>query len=134
MLGIGKSRHRIPQTQEKGRDGLERVCYNLRYNGGIMTDDHKPKGVSDAQPARFEAEAAKSGLSLKVRKIGNSLGVVLPKEVLAKLRVGEGDQLSVSETKDGVALSPFNDEVANQVEVMRDIAKRYRNALRELAK
>ncbi|HVY86182.1 MAG TPA: AbrB/MazE/SpoVT family DNA-binding domain-containing protein, partial [Caulobacterales bacterium] len=37
-------------------------------------------------------------------RVGNSLGVVLPKEVLAKLRVGEGDQLSVTETPDGVAL------------------------------
>ena len=102
-----------------------------------MTDKTKNKGVSDTERQGFQAEApakAKTGRTLKVRRIGNSLGVVLPKEVLAKLRVGEGDELSVSETPDGVALSPFNDEVAQQVEIMRDLAKRYRNALRELAK
>ncbi len=102
-----------------------------------MTDETKKPGVNDAERAPFEANkpAAKpSGRTLKVRKIGNSLGVVLPKDVLAKLRVSEGDELSVSETPEGVMLTGFDDEVARQVEIMRDIAKRYRNALRELAK
>jgi putative addiction module antidote len=102
-----------------------------------MTDEtKKPKGVSDTEAPDFQAQApAKpSGRTLKVRKIGNSLGVVLPKDVLAKLRVSEGDELSVSETPEGVALTGFDDEVARQVEIMRDIAKRYRSALRELAK
>jgi putative addiction module antidote len=102
-----------------------------------MTDEtKKPKGVQDSESQVFQAQApAKpSGRTLKVRKIGNSLGVVLPKDVLAKLRVGEGDELTVSETREGVMLTGFDDEVARQVEIMRDIAKRYRNALRELAK
>lgn len=103
-----------------------------------MTDEtKKPTGVSDTERIPFEAEkpAAKpAGRTLKVRKIGNSLGVVLPKDVLAKLKVGEGDELSVSDTPEGVALTGFDDEVARQVEIMRDLAKRYRNALRELAK
>ena len=98
-----------------------------------MTDERK-KGVSEAQPGGFEAETKKPGLSLKVRRIGNSLGVVLPKEVLAKLRVGEGDQLSVSETPEGVALSPYDEELQRQLDVGRDIMRRYRNTLRELAK
>lgn len=102
-----------------------------------MTDEtKKPKGVSDSETHNFQAKApAKAaGRTLKVRKIGNSLGVVLPKDVLAKLRVSEGDELTVSETPEGVMLTGFDDEVARQVEIMRDIAKRYRNALRELAK
>lgn len=100
-----------------------------------MTDEIKPKGVADTERVGFQAEApSKGGRTLKVRRVGNSLGIVLPKEVLAQLRVGEGDELSVTETQDGIALSAFDDEVARQVEVMRDLAKRYRNALRELAK
>ncbi len=102
-----------------------------------MTEDNKNKDVSDTGGQDFEPEApAKpaAGRTLKVRRIGNSLGVVLPKDVLAKLRVGEGDRLSVSETAGGVELSPFNDRVAEQIEIMRDLARRYRNALRELAK
>lgn len=94
----------------------------------------KSPGVSES-PAAFETAPAKpAGRTLKVRRVGNSLGVVLPKEVLAKLGVGEGDVLSVSDTPDGVALTSFDDEVARQVEIGRDLMKRYRNALRELAK
>lgn len=99
-----------------------------------MTDDRKNRGVNETAQA-FEAEApAKRGRTLKVRRIGNSLGVVLPKEVLAKLRAGEGDELSVSETPDGVALRPYQDRVQEQIEAGRRAMKRYRNALRELAK
>jgi putative addiction module antidote len=100
--------------------------------------EKKTKGVSDAGAMRFDADVAKPakppGGALKVRRIGNSLGVVLPKELLAKLRVGEGDLLSVSETPDGVVLRAFDDRVARQVEIARDLARRYRNTLRELAK
>ncbi|MCR6645258.1 MAG: AbrB/MazE/SpoVT family DNA-binding domain-containing protein [Terricaulis sp.] len=103
-----------------------------------MNDEtKKPHGVSDTERFPFEAEAAApkpAGRTLKVRRIGNSLGVVLPKDVLAKLNVGEGDHLSVSDTPDGVALTAFDDEVARQIEIGRDLMKRYRNALRELAK
>ncbi len=99
-----------------------------------MTDDRKNKGVSDSERHDFEAQPAAKGRTLKVRRIGNSLGVVLPKDVLAKLRVGEGDELSVSETPDGVALSGFDEEARLQLEMARDIMRRYRNTLRELAK
>ena len=102
-----------------------------------MTDKtKKPKGVSDSEQHDFQAKppAKASGRTLKVRKIGNSLGVVLPKDVLAKLNAGEGAELTVTETPDGVALSAYDDEVARQIEIGRYLMKRYRNALRELAK
>jgi len=103
-----------------------------------MTDEiKKPHGVSDKERMPFEADkpvAKPMGRTLKVRKIGNSLGVVLPKDVLAKLNVGEGDELTVSDTPDGVALSGADAEFARQMDIMRDIMRRYRNTLRELAK
>jgi putative addiction module antidote len=102
-----------------------------------MTDETKKPGVADTERAPFEADkpaTRPSGRTLKVRKIGNSLGVVLPKDVLAKLRVGEGDELTVSDTPDGVALTGADNEFARQMELMRDIMHRYRNTLRELAK
>jgi putative addiction module antidote len=99
-----------------------------------MTDEtKKPQGLSDVEAAPFDVRKA-VGRTLKVRRIGNSLGVVLPKDVLAQLRVGEGDELTVSETPDGVALSSYDEEVRRQIEIGRDLMKRYRNALRELAK
>jgi putative addiction module antidote len=104
-----------------------------------MTDDPKkpgPKGVADTEQQNFQAQAPAKpgGRTLKVRKIGNSLGVVLPKDVLAKLKVSEGDELSVTETPDGVALERSDAEFQEQIEAARRGMKRYRNALRELAK
>lgn len=102
-----------------------------------MTDEtKKPKGVADREQHDFQAQtpAKPSGRTLKVRKIGNSLGVVLPKDVLAKLNVSEGDELSVSETAEGVALQAHDGAFQEQIEAARRAMKRYRNALRELAK
>ena len=74
-------------------------------------------------------------LELKVRKVGNSLGVVLPKEALARLNAGEGDTLVFTEAPDGgFRVTPDKKDFAHQMAVAEDIAKRYRNALRELAK
>ncbi|MBL8537095.1 MAG: AbrB/MazE/SpoVT family DNA-binding domain-containing protein [Hyphomonadaceae bacterium] len=101
-----------------------------------MEDKNKNKGVSDTEQAEFQDRPAPRprGRTLKVRRIGNSLGVVLPKEILAKLGVGEGDEVSVSDTPDGVALRGFDDRIQEQIEAARRAMKRYRNALRELAK
>lgn len=102
----------------------------------MTNETKKPTGVQDSEQHDFQAQApAKpAGRTLKVRKIGNSLGVVLPKDVLAKLRVSEGDELSVSETPNGVALQRHDAELQDQIEAARRAMKRYRNALRELAK
>jgi putative addiction module antidote len=96
----------------------------------------KHLGVADSERADFHAHAPgkPAGRTLKVRRIGNSLGVVLPKDVLAKLNVGEGAELTVTDTPDGVALQHFDGELQEQIEAARRAMKRYRNALRELAK
>ncbi|MFA5911813.1 MAG: AbrB/MazE/SpoVT family DNA-binding domain-containing protein [Vicinamibacterales bacterium] len=74
-------------------------------------------------------------VELKLRKIGNSVGVVLPKEVLNHLKVGEGDTICVTETVDGsLRVGPSNDEFKKQMEAAESVINRYRNTLRELAK
>ena len=74
-------------------------------------------------------------LQLKLRKIGNSVGVVLPKEALAKLESGEGDTLILTEAPGGgYRVTPEKNDFAQQMAVAEKIAKRYRNTLRELAK
>ena len=62
------------------------------------------------------------------------MGVVLPKELLAHLKAGEGDTLSVTETQDGVRLTAKNPEFAKTMAVFDGLSRRYRNTLRELAK
>jgi len=69
---------------------------------------------------------------LKVTAIGNSTGVILPKELLEKLRVSRGDELMVYETPDGITLSPFDAEFARQMDVAEKIMRRRRNLLRKL--
>jgi putative addiction module antidote len=72
---------------------------------------------------------------LKLRKIGNSVGVVFPKEVLAHFKVSEGDTIVLTEGVDNtMRLSSSNPEFTRQMEAAQDIIQRYRNTLRELAK
>ena len=73
-------------------------------------------------------------MELKLRKIGNSLGVILPREVTARLQVEEGDSLSLTEGSGSYRLSAYDPDIARQVEAGRRVMRRYRNTLRELAK
>ncbi len=93
------------------------------------------KGVSEAERAAFQAQkpVKPAGRTLKVRRVGNSLGVVLPKEVLAKLRVGEGDTLIVSDTPEGVALSADDAESADLMRMAEEIMRNRRKVLKALA-
>jgi putative addiction module antidote len=74
-------------------------------------------------------------LELKVRKIGNSLGIVLPKEAVTRLRAGDGDRLFLVEAPDGTyRLTPYDPEFERQMEIAEEGMARYRNALHALAK
>jgi putative addiction module antidote len=72
--------------------------------------------------------------TLKLRAIGNSVGVVLPKELLAKLDLREGDTLHVVESPDGFRLKRADPAFERQMEAARDVMRRRRAVLRELAK
>ena len=71
---------------------------------------------------------------LKIRNVGNSLGVVLPKELIARLRVSKGDQLFVQETVDGLRLTAYDPEFEKQMEIARMVMQEDRDALRALSK
>lgn len=71
---------------------------------------------------------------LKIRKIGNSAGVVLPKELLAHLDAAVGETLSVSKTPHGIELSVRDPEFDAQMAAAREVMARRKHALRELAK
>ena len=71
---------------------------------------------------------------LKIRSVGNSLGIVLPKEVLDRHRLSKDDEVFLIETTEGLELRLYDPDVAAQLDVGRDVAKRFRTALRELAK
>lgn len=72
---------------------------------------------------------------LKIRKVGNSLGMTLPAEVARALKVREGDQIYLTQGPDGsFRVTPYDPDFADAMEAAKDVMARYRNALRELAK
>jgi putative addiction module antidote len=74
-------------------------------------------------------------VELKVRKFGNSLGVVLPKEVISRLQTADGEALFLIEAPDGsYQLSPYDPSFEKRMAKAEDIMNRYRNTLHVLAK
>jgi putative addiction module antidote len=74
-------------------------------------------------------------VALKIRKIGNSLGVVLPKEVIAQLRTGEGEEVFLLEgPNNSYRITPFDPAFENKMQKAEEIMARYRNTLHVLAK
>jgi len=71
--------------------------------------------------------------AVKIIPIGNSSGVILPKETLARLNVQKGDTLYLTEGPDGIRLVPYDEEFARQMEVAREIMRENRDVLQRLA-
>ena len=72
-------------------------------------------------------------MRLKVTAIGNSAGVILPKELLARLHVGKGDELFALETPDGVRLTTYEPKLAEQMEMAEGVMRKRRTLLHKLA-
>lgn len=73
-------------------------------------------------------------VKVKIRKIGNSLGAIIPLESLNSHHLEEGDEVLVTVDPDGIKLTPFDPEFEDAVEAAKIGMKKYRNALKELAK
>ena len=82
--------------------------YNVRYNLGMTA-------------------------KLKITTVGNSVGIVLPKDILERLRVGKGDSLYATETPDGIELRAFDEEFAEDMEIAERVMRENRDLLRKLA-
>ena len=72
--------------------------------------------------------------TIKIRSVGNSLGIVLPKELIAQLKVAKGDKLFVQPTVDGIQLTPYDPEFQQQMEIAEMVMREDRDALRALSK
>jgi len=89
-----------------------KISYNIRYNIEYRRNMH----------------------TLTVTTVGNSLGVVLPKEVTSRLELKKGDKIFLTKSPDGYRITPYDPEFEQQMNAARSIMKKRRNALRELAK
>lgn len=72
--------------------------------------------------------------TLKLTQIGNSVGVILPKEVLARLKVEKGDTLFLTEAANGVTLTPYDPALDDQLRLGREFMREYRDTFHQLAK
>lgn len=72
-------------------------------------------------------------IALKLTTVGNSVGVVLPKEVLSRLKVEKGDTLYLVETPDGFQITPYDEAFARQIRAAEKVMHDQRDVLRELA-
>ena len=70
--------------------------------------------------------------TVKVTTVGNSVGIVLPKEMLTRLNIQKGDVLYVTETPDGVQLTPYRADFDQTMKVAQDVMRRYRDTLKKL--
>ena len=72
--------------------------------------------------------------TLKLTQVGNSIGVILPKELLTRLRVEKGDSVYVTETAEGVVLTPYDPSLEQQLVEGRKFMREYRDTFHALAK
>lgn len=72
-------------------------------------------------------------MKITITAIGNSSGIILPKEPLTRLRVAKGDALYATELPDGIKLSPFDPKLESQMEVAERVMRKRRTLLRKLA-
>ena len=71
-------------------------------------------------------------MNATIRRIGNSEGIIIPKEVLARLNVTEGDKLQLIETAEGLSLRPVDDTFERQMKAAREVMDKYKVALQKL--
>ena len=127
----------MPQAAQSRAEAEESFLAFMKERGGIILGKQPMTSTSFGETLDRNNSRGYDvfmTIDLKVRKVGNSLGIVLPKEALAHLKVEEGDTLTLSEAQDGVRLTASNPEYAKTMAVFESLSRRYRNTLRELAK
>ena len=72
--------------------------------------------------------------ALKLTQIGNSVGLVLPREILARLKLEKGDTVFVTESPDGYTITPYDPTLAEQLDAGREFMREFRDTFHELAK
>ena len=98
---------------------------NSKVVGGRQTR------TRNADSGRLKSSSPRTGI--RMIKIGTSTGAIFPKELLAQLKVQQGDTLFTVETPDGILLTPYDPDVEKQLEAGREFMREYRDTFRALA-
>lgn len=115
---------------------MARDSHWLRFSDWIRISEisviaRQTHSIAPPTPFRYNA---RMNIPLKITKIGNSAGVILPKEVLAHLNAEVGETLSLVVTPSGIELSSADADFDEQMAAAREVMTKYKRALRELAK
>jgi putative addiction module antidote len=78
-------------------------------------------------------EVVRMAIAVKLTQIGNSVGIVLPREVLAKLRAEKGDLVYITDAPDGIRVTPYDVSFAQKVDVLEQVMRENRDVLKKLA-
>ncbi len=124
---VGARRHRPPPPHRR-RGPRRRRTTRRPHRRGRPRPHHRK---SQLPPLRLRYTFVMT--TLKLTAIGNSTGLIIPKEILERLRVGRGDSLTVVETPTGIALTPFDPEFDRRMELAEQIMREDRDVLRRLA-
>ena len=113
-----------------------RIRHEMRTCVRVLTYLRVVKGAAKAYDAVVTFVLTREGTMtrLKLTKIGNSVGAVFPRELLARLHAEAGDTVYLTESPDGARLTPYNPNFAGQMKAAESIMKKRRSVLRELAK
>ncbi len=118
-----------PMRGERPAPSTGHVQFRIR-----VEPEHTRRGEERGPPRYNGCYTHGMSETTQVRKVGNSLGVILNKALLQELDIQEGDTLFVVKTSDGIRLTSYDPDFAEAMEAGRDYMKRHRDALRELAK
>lgn len=69
----------------------------------------------------------------KITKVGNSSAIILPKELMERLKLRQGDEVSIGDVPNGILISPYNEQKERQLDRAREIMRENRNMLKKLA-
>jgi putative addiction module antidote len=109
------------------------MSFSALGKGATLPRSPSPFLPSPASLYNTGYNAREVAMKLKVTAIGNSAGIILPKELLARLRVDKGDELFAVETPDGIRLTAFDPELAAQMDVAEQVMRDRRDLLRKLS-
>jgi len=72
-------------------------------------------------------------ITAKITKVGNSSALILPKEIMTRFNLNQGDTVNLTESHDGLTITPYDEKKSRQLDMARDIMRKNRNMLKKLA-
>ena len=113
--------------------GQKEAAVQLAIGMEVMNEHRDILQALADNPVERKPSDKSTRMKAKIQKIGNSLGVILPKEILNRHRISEGDYLTLSEGPSGVILSVYDEELQEELAIGDEFMRQYRDTFKALA-